>query len=619
MTWLARVARYLPVRFFKQQTAFSTMSSSSPPLVAVGDTQVSTGRSCDCCDRYISSIEWYQCYKCRVFDICATTTTTESCYQKYFAGKAQTNNPRVQKLTSCTGKHTVPAGASVVFSVKDHEMGLVSWADQDITDYDINRARMQRFNELKNGAPVESERDVWIIAGQLVTKANAARSDARKQQASTTSQPSDADSGSAAEQKSEDQPPTDAQFDTLARQLLEYNIRSANNRARILTLDGGGVRGYLTLRCIDYIIRQGKPAQVDAHGNEVLPDYKAFMSNFEYIAGTSTGGLLAFSLATGIMDQVKPLYVNPSKLFGTARDNWLHVNPGGAREAKYDGKIIHSTIRNLLDGLYQQYKQNESQHWNTCEEVDAHGKKVTRGDPTFGDYKRARVALGWPDLMLTAHDITNNLFIMANTVEDEHDHRLLYDMLCSTMAAQTYFPPYYSAREDATFADGGTGANDPELCGLHMARTAYKNQQCQFAIMSLGTGIATQCVQSDDAKHNRQANPAGQTVNYINGGLVDWLVTPISGLLITTFFDANRSFTAQISESLAQFSYIKRLRLNFSLNTAPLDDVNFAKDLDKVWNKSADPKLPAIGQSNDLKAAARFYSMYVDAQGKSIS
>ena len=68
-----------------------------------------------------------------------------------------------------------------------------------------------------------------------------------------------------------------------------------------MSIDGGGIRGIIVLRVlrkIETLLRQqrGQP-------NLVLPDY------FDYIGGTSTGGIVAAALAIGMsVEQIEGFY-----------------------------------------------------------------------------------------------------------------------------------------------------------------------------------------------------------------------------------------------------------------------------------------------------------------------
>ena len=72
---------------------------------------------------------------------------------------------------------------------------------------------------------------------------------------------------------------------------------------RILSLDGGGIRGAITVGILEKV-EQVLSRQVGAGDNFRLCDY------FDLIIGTSTGSIIAGSLATGMsVSQVKEYYL----------------------------------------------------------------------------------------------------------------------------------------------------------------------------------------------------------------------------------------------------------------------------------------------------------------------
>ena len=74
---------------------------------------------------------------------------------------------------------------------------------------------------------------------------------------------------------------------------------------RILSLDGGGLRGILTLG----ILRQIETVLRERHGN----DQNFRLSHyFDLIAGTSTGAIIAATLASGwSVDDITTKYFDP--------------------------------------------------------------------------------------------------------------------------------------------------------------------------------------------------------------------------------------------------------------------------------------------------------------------
>ncbi|MGT2438278.1 patatin-like phospholipase family protein [Bradyrhizobium betae] len=81
----------------------------------------------------------------------------------------------------------------------------------------------------------------------------------------------------------------------------QQHLDSTNGPKRILALDGGGIRGILTLGYLDVMEREFRRRFKDP--NFLLCDY------FDLIGGTSTGSIIAAGLACGLtVEQLKKLY-----------------------------------------------------------------------------------------------------------------------------------------------------------------------------------------------------------------------------------------------------------------------------------------------------------------------
>jgi len=81
----------------------------------------------------------------------------------------------------------------------------------------------------------------------------------------------------------------------------QQHLDSTNGPKRILALDGGGIRGILTLEYLDVMEREFRRRFKDP--NFLLCDY------FDLIGGTSTGSIIAAGLACGLtVEQLKELY-----------------------------------------------------------------------------------------------------------------------------------------------------------------------------------------------------------------------------------------------------------------------------------------------------------------------
>ncbi|HZX67422.1 MAG TPA: patatin-like phospholipase family protein, partial [Candidatus Elarobacter sp.] len=106
---------------------------------------------------------------------------------------------------------------------------------------------------------------------------------------------------------------------------------SAPGPKRMLALDGGGIRGLITIE----ILARLEELLRTALGREerfVLADY------FDYVGGTSTGGIIAAGIARGMsMSELREFYLGGTKtMFKRAPwfQQWYYRNVAGALSAK---------------------------------------------------------------------------------------------------------------------------------------------------------------------------------------------------------------------------------------------------------------------------------------------
>src|SRR5450759_1710766 len=104
---------------------------------------------------------------------------------------------------------------------------------------------------------------------------------------------------------------------------------------RIVSIDGGGIRGLITTILLQRIVE--------------TPGLEHFLKSIDLIAGTSTGGLLALGIAYGLdLAQIRDLYVKKGpKIFD---DSWLDdlVDLGKLRGADYNIKPLRQELKKLF-------------------------------------------------------------------------------------------------------------------------------------------------------------------------------------------------------------------------------------------------------------------------------
>lgn len=224
--------------------------------------------------------------------------------------------------------------------------------------------------------------------------------------------------------------------------------------ARILSIDGGGIRGLI-------------PATIIAQWEAKLGP---IANNFHMISGTSTGGILASALSKGVAasDLCNFYKAKGSEIFDSSI-----TALGGVAGQLYEAAPLESAIKTVLKGNLSEINK---------------------------------------DLLITAYDLQARapfLFkswkargIELSAKESATDNNFkLQDVARATSAAPTFFPPAkIKSLSNKTFGliDGGVYANNPAMCAYVAARRLYPKAD-EYLIVSLGTGALTKPVAFDDA------------------------------------------------------------------------------------------------------------------------
>jgi len=230
---------------------------------------------------------------------------------------------------------------------------------------------------------------------------------------------------------------------------------------RILSCDGGGIRGVLTAVLLNRILG-AYPA--------LLQDRPGTVTMF---AGTSTGGILALGLAAGLSPaQIRDLYVTNGKLIFDS--SWTRdvVEIGGISGSKYDNVNLKQILLETFGALKLK---------------DLHSRVL------IASFKLDNQAAD-------PSSRTWNPKFFHNFLGDDSDGEFLaVDVAMSTSAAPTYFPSY------GVYIDGGVIANNPSMAAIAQALDG-RNQAGERAtldgikLLSVGTGASLQYI--DGVNHD---------------------------------------------------------------------------------------------------------------------
>ena len=238
------------------------------------------------------------------------------------------------------------------------------------------------------------------------------------------------------------------------------NVITKKKPLRVLTLDGGGMRGLYSVTLLQVL---AKRFNREFHDKE--PDVgKAF----DLICGTSTGAILACALAAGIpLSRVTKLYrekgcqifrqpVPKGENLALYRWAWAHRNKPAA-----DANALKGALEDCF------------------------------GDSTLGEvYKKRKIALCIPTVSAINYQAR-----VLKTSHNQGKHRdnsyRLVDVCMASAAAPIFFPlaTRKKQHEEYTvhhFVDGGLWANNPVMVGLTEALSMAVVDQ-PIEIISVGT------------------------------------------------------------------------------------------------------------------------------------
>lgn len=240
---------------------------------------------------------------------------------------------------------------------------------------------------------------------------------------------------------------------------LQERIRKPGQK-KILTMDGGGIRGMMSVEIlagIEDMLRR----ELKAGADFVLADY------FDFVAGTSTGAIIAACIATGMsVAQVRKFYEESGvEMFDKAA---------------------------LLKRLHYKYDDD-----NLAKKL-----KSELGETTLLGDSKLRCML----MMMMRNATTDSPWPISNNPCAKYNDRArrdcnlnlpLWQLVRASTAAPVFFPPEVVTvgLKDFIFVDGGvTMYNNPAFHAFLMATTEpycvnWETGQHKMLMVSVGTGV----------------------------------------------------------------------------------------------------------------------------------
>ncbi len=283
---------------------------------------------------------------------------------------------------------------------------------------------------------------------------------------------------------------------------------------RILSLDGGGIRGLVSCHWLGGVERA-----LQAAGKPGLT------GSFDLLAGSSTGALVACGLAHGLgPDALAALYREQRHLIfpdlaGRLWSRAGRVFSAGVSAPRYDGAGLEKVLRKVF------------------------------GRATLGQLRAP--------VLVTAYDTVSRTPVMFKSFKPEHRDLPVWQVCRASTAAPTYFPahPMQVEGRDCSLIDGGVVANNPTACAIAEAlrKDAQVDNSRDLVVLSVGTGERTRSIDLRSAQ---------------SWGALEWAIP-----IIDVLFDGNTDSVDYIARHLVGDGYY-RMQAELLVGLDDLDDTS---------------------------------------------
>ncbi|MBD2386438.1 patatin-like phospholipase family protein [Cylindrospermum sp. FACHB-282] len=244
----------------------------------------------------------------------------------------------------------------------------------------------------------------------------------------------------------------------------------SDDNYRILTCDGGGIRGLITAMLLQKL------------DEELQQEGISLFSDIDLFAGTSTGGLIALGLASGVpISKLVTIYNSG----GNCSQIFTPYNPNSQSKSA-DGELSEEEAEKLLAPLKQSTDELDNLENKSGSSILKHLEKVlyvkynntglkTVIEQNIPSSSKSLAELPYKVLVTTFQlynqsDSTNSSWrpITLDNLPNNHirsENTKLLDAALCTSAAPVYFPPYHHP-DYGYCIDGGVFANNPSTLAL---------------------------------------------------------------------------------------------------------------------------------------------------------
>ncbi|KAJ6761562.1 PATATIN-LIKE PROTEIN 2 [Salix koriyanagi] len=378
----------------------------------------------------------------------------------------------------------------------------------------------------------------------------------------------------------------------------------------ILSIDGGGVRGIIPSEVLSVL--ESKLQKLDVANKDArIADY------FDFIAGTSTGGLMT-AMLTAPNDKKRPLFAakDIAKFYQEKSPNIFLRTPEtknqppstdqeGSKisdpdEATEESSTTQAEVINtpatVLRGFIDVIADISPETKGYAEPINKYllqpkydGKNL---QDTIKELLGEKLALSetLTSVIIPAFDIKEFRPTIFSTLKAKRDRSMdapLADVCRATSAAPYYFPPYhFKTSKPFNLVDGGVAANNPSFLAVCEAMKEKKTDFQKIVILSLGTG----------------APDASGRLEVGNGkwGIVDWLwqdddSTPLLDILTTAPDEMTEIYMSNVFQYSGLEHNYTRIQVELKPSEAKLDNTS-KENLESLKKIGRD-----LAEQNDAK------------------
>lgn len=329
----------------------------------------------------------------------------------------------------------------------------------------------------------------------------------------------------------------------------------STKKIRILSLDGGGIRGILPGTILTYIEHQIK----NRTGNPAA----TVGQYFDFVAGTSTGGILSL------------VYVCPDEHGGY----------------KYSAEKALDLYLKQGDDIFDVSFAQKLKSMGGIRDEKYSAKEMEKALETY--FGKTRLSQALKPCLISSYDIEKRqakFFTSSDAIEKKGDFEFRA-VARATSAAPTYFEP---AKVESTtkdifpLIDGGVFANNPALCAYAEARTTKFSEvlrdkekpdyptASQMIIVSIGTGTVKKTYPYEKFK---------------DAGILAW-IQPLIDIMMSGNSETVDYQLRQIYDTLKAPNNLDYYRIQ-----------PFIKKADTAMDNASEVNLKALHQDGELSVA----------------